>query len=71
VIVNSERKLIDANKRLALTQQTPDKRAAAEYLVEQIRVNHEEKTTLIKDNQTMALQVQELKLEQDKLRDEL
>lgn len=71
MIVNSERKLIEANKRLALAQQSNDKRAAAEYLVEQIRVNQEERSTLIKDNQTMALQVQDLSLEVEKLRDEL
>ena len=37
IIVNSERKLIEANKRLAWTQQQQDKRVAAEYLVEQTR----------------------------------
>jgi hypothetical protein len=39
VIVNSERKLMEANKRLAWAQQQADKRVAAEYLVEQIRGN--------------------------------
>lgn len=34
-----------------------DKRAAAEYLVEQVRINQEEKQILIRDNQNMALQV--------------
>lgn len=44
---------------------------AAEYLVEQIRVSQEEKTTLINDNQTMAVQVQDLHLELENLRGEL
>ena len=48
-----------------------DKRAAAEYLVEQVRINQEEKQILIRDNQNMALQVQDLTLEQEKLREEL
>ena len=34
-------------------------------------MNHEEKTTLIADNQTMALQMQDLNLQVEKLRDEL
>jgi hypothetical protein len=33
VISLNERKLIEANQRLAYVQQTEDKRAAAEYLV--------------------------------------
>ena len=37
---------MEANKRLAWSQQQADKRVAAEYLVEQIRGNHEEKVSL-------------------------
>ena len=40
-------------------------------MVEQIRLSQEEKSTLINDNQTMAVQIQDLHLEVDKLRDEL
>ena len=34
IIVNTENKVIEANKRLALSMQNPEKRASAEYLVE-------------------------------------
>ena len=34
-------------------------------------MNQEEKTTLINDNQTMAVQMQDLHLELEKLREEL
>ena len=57
VIVTTERKLMEANKRLAWSQQQTDKRVAAEYLVEQIRLSTEEKATLISDNQQLAMQV--------------
>ena len=40
-------------------------------MVEQIRLSQEEKSTLINDNQTMAVQIQDLHLEVEKLRDEL
>lgn len=43
VIITNERKLIEASKRLAQTQVHEDKRAAALYLVEQIRTEQEEK----------------------------
>ena len=71
MIVACERKIVEANRRLAMVQQAPDKRAAAEYLVEQIRVGAEEKATLIGDNQTMAVQIQELLQEREKLKDDL
>jgi hypothetical protein len=36
VISQGERKIIEGNQRLAYTQQSEDKRSAAEYLVQQI-----------------------------------
>lgn len=50
VIITNERKLIEAGKRLAQTQVQDDKRAAALYLVDQIRLENEEKATLFADN---------------------
>ena len=71
IIVNSERKLIEANKRLAWTQQQQDKRAAAEYLVEQTRQGQEERKTLIADNQQLAIQVQDLLFESEKMKEDM
>ena len=59
VIANTERQLVEANKRLAWTQSQGDKRAAAEYLVEQIRALQLEKTQLLSDNQALAQQIQD------------
>lgn len=43
IIHQTERKLLEANQRLAWQQGQDDKRAAAEFLVDQIRVVNEEK----------------------------
>jgi hypothetical protein len=50
VIVSSERKLVEANKRLAWVQQQEDRRIAAEFLVEQIRMSQEDRMQLMNDN---------------------
>ncbi len=44
-----------------------DKRAAALYLVDQIRMEQEEKQDLFQDNQTLALQVSDLVIENQRL----
>jgi hypothetical protein len=67
VIITNERKLIEASKRLAHTQMQEDKRAAALYLVDQIRMEQEEKQDLFQDNQTLALQVSDLVIENQRL----
>lgn len=50
VIITNERKLIEASQRLAQNQTTEEKRAAALYLVEQIKAEQEEKAILFADN---------------------
>lgn len=67
MIITNERKLIEASKRLAHTQMQEDKRAAALYLVDQIRMEQEEKQDLFQDNQTLALQVSDLVIENQRL----
>jgi hypothetical protein len=47
----NERKLLEANQRLAWLQNQDDKRSAAEYLVDQMRFVNEEKLALLADNQ--------------------
>ena len=44
-----------------------DKRAAALYLIDQIRMEQEEKQDLFQDNQTLALQVSDLVIENQRL----
>ena len=67
IIVNTENKVIEANKRLAQSMQNPEKRASAEYLVEQIRGVQADNTTLLEDNQKLAYQVESLRFENERL----
>ena len=50
VVANTERQLVEANRRLAWTQTQGEKRTAAEYLVEQIRVSHQERDQMLQEN---------------------
>ena len=50
IIHQNERKLLEANRTLAWLQHQEDKRAAAEYLVDQMRVCNEEKQAILYDN---------------------
>jgi len=52
---------------MAWMQNSDDKRAAAEYLVEQMRISNEEKQTLIFDNQNISQQFSELQQELEKM----
>ena len=70
VISLNERKLIEANQRLAYVQQTEDKRAAAEYLVQQIQMAGEEKQSLIMELDNNHLKMQELSDEYARLMNE-
>ena len=45
---------------MAWMQANDDKRAAAEYLVEQMRIANEEKQALIFDNQNISQQISEV-----------
>ena len=67
IIVNTESKVIEVNKRLAQSLQSEEKRASAEYLVEQIRMTQNDNGTLLEDNQKLAYQVESLKIENEKL----
>ncbi|CDW73388.1 UNKNOWN [Stylonychia lemnae] len=67
LVAQIERKLIEANQRLAYVQQTDDKRAAAEYLVEQLRVQTDEKQSIIFENQNLYLAYQELQDEHQRI----
>jgi predicted nuclease with TOPRIM domain len=51
---------------MAWIQNSDDKRAAAEYLVEQMRILNEEKQGLIFDNQNISSQMNELQFEYEK-----
>lgn len=50
---------------------SPEKRASAEFLVEQIRMVQSENATLLDDNMKIALQVENLRLENEKLNKEV
>ena len=43
IVQQNERKLLEANQRLAWLQHQEDKRSAAEYLVEQMNIVNQEK----------------------------
>ena len=48
-------------------QANDDKRAAAEYLVEQMRIANEEKQALIFDNQNISQSISEIQQEYEKM----
>ena len=52
-------------------QQNDDKKSAAEFLVEQMRICNEEKQGLLYDNQTVGSQLGEIQFEYDKIQREL
>jgi hypothetical protein len=56
---------------MAWIQQSEDKKYAAEYLVEQMRISNEEKQGLLYDNQNLGAQLGELQFEYDKIQREL
>ena len=60
IIHQNERKLLEANQRFAWIQSSDDKRNAAEYLVDQMRVANEEKQALLFDVQTLQGQYSDL-----------
>lgn len=49
IIAQSERKVIEANQRLAFVQQSEEKRVAAEYLVQQIQIAGDEKQGMLSE----------------------
>ena len=51
-------------------QNSEDKRGAAEYLVEQMRILNEEKQSLVFDNQNFSNQINELQFEFEKVQRE-
>jgi len=67
IVQQNERKLLEANQRLAWLQTQEDKRVAAEYLVEQMRVVNEEKQSLLYDNQNLQQSLSETEYEYQKL----
>eukprot|EP00347_Sterkiella_histriomuscorum_P018962 403343492 len=67
LVAQLERKIIEANQRFAFIQQIDDKRAAAEYLVEQMRVISEEKQSVIYENQGLHKNIQDIQDELQKL----
>ena len=71
IVHSNERKILESNQRLAWLQTSDDKRAAAEYLVDQMRVVNEEKQQMLYDNQNMNQQLQEVSFEYEKLQNEM
>lgn len=58
---------MEANQRIAWTQQNQDKRAAAEYLVEQTRLAAEERQFLISENESLHYKLQEINFELERV----
>lgn len=67
ILSTTERKVIEANQRLAFVQHSEEKRIAAEYLVEQIRVAGDEKQVLLSENDSLHLKLQEVSDEYQRL----
>lgn len=63
IVQQNERKLLESNQRLAWLQHQEDKRSAAEYLVDQMRICNEEKQALLFDNQNIQNAYTELEHE--------
>ena len=70
VVANSERQLVEANRRLAWTQTQGEKRIAAEYLVEQIRACHQERQQFIAEIQSLSQQLADGNLANEKIMNE-
>ena len=58
---------MECNQRMAWMQQSDDKKSAAEFLVEQMRICNEEKQSLLYDNQNIGAQLGEIQFEYDKI----
>lgn len=70
IIAQSERKVIEANQRLAFVQQSEEKRVAAEYLVQQIQIAGDEKQGMLSEIDQLHLKIQEINDEYHRLYNE-
>lgn len=71
IVQQNERKLLEANQRLAMLQHQDDKRMAAEYLVDQMRIVNDEKADLLYNNQVLQQQLADSQFEFKKLERDL
>jgi hypothetical protein len=58
VITENERRLADANERIASMFHEKDKKQAAEFLVSQIELLKEERKALLVDNDALNIKLQ-------------
>lgn len=59
MITENDRRLAEANEKLAMVYNEHDKRVAAEFLASQIELLKEERRALLEDNDVLNLRISE------------
>ena len=68
VMAENDRRLADANERIATTYHDHEKRKAAEFLASQIELLKEERRALLEDNDVLNIKINDLVMENEALR---